>query len=276
MLGFSCTARTADATGSGWAGTTSNRIADLDAGALAKIAVDKAHRSANPKRLDPGRYTVVLEPAAVAALLDFLIDSLGARRADEGPIVLREARRRHARRREAVPRHDHAALRSRRRRDRRRPVRRRGPATRRDPMGRQGHDHGPDLRPLLGEAAGAKHATGSRRNGWTLDGGAATIAELIKPAVKRGVLITRFWYLRDLDPQTILTTGLTRDGTFLIENGELAHPVNNFRFNESPVQMLARCDGLGADWIAAGDGAGRRAPALRSQEFHLASISDAV
>ena len=82
--------------------------------------------------------------------------------------------------------------------------------------------------------------------------------------------------MRDLDPQTILATGLTRDGTFLIENGELAHPVNNFRFNESPIQMLARCDGLGADWIAAGDGAGMRVPTLRSHEFNLASISEAV
>jgi len=91
------------------------------------------------------------------------------------------------------------------------------------------------------------------------------------------VLITRFWYLRALDPQTLLATGLTRDGVFLIENGAIAHPVNNFRFNESPVQMLARCDGLGASSIPTGvEGGAPRVPVLRTHDFHLASISEAV
>jgi predicted Zn-dependent protease len=64
---------------------------------------------------------------------------------------------------------------------------------------------------------------------------------------------------------------------FLIENGRIAHPVNNFRFNESPVQMLARCDGLGATGIPSGvEGGAMRVPVLRTQEFNLASISEAV
>jgi predicted Zn-dependent protease len=75
-----------------------------------------------------------------------------------------------------------------------------------------------------------------------------------------------------LDPQTLLLTGLTRDGTFLIENGAITGPVNNFRFNESPVQMLARCDGLSAGVLTEG----MRVPALRTHEFNLASISEAV
>jgi hypothetical protein len=54
---------------------------------------------------------------------------------------------------------------------------------------------------------------------------------------KRGLLITRFWYIREVDPQTVLLTGLTRDGVFLIEQGEITKPVCNFRFNESPVAM---------------------------------------
>ena len=112
--------------------------------------------------------------------------------------------------------------------------------------------------------------------GWSLDGGAASRDELIK-GVQRGVLITRFFYLRALDPQTILATGLTRDGVFLIENGAISHPVNNFRFNESPVQMLARCDGLGATAIPSGvEGGAMRVPILRSHEFNLASTSEAV
>jgi predicted Zn-dependent protease len=112
--------------------------------------------------------------------------------------------------------------------------------------------------------------------GWSLDGGTASREELIK-GVKRGVLITRFFYLRAVDPQTILATGLTRDGVFLIEDGAITHPVNNFRFNESPVQMLARCDGLGAVAIPSGvEGGAMRVPILRSHEFNLASTSEAV
>jgi predicted Zn-dependent protease len=85
-------------------------------------------------------------------------------------------------------------------------------------------------------------------------------------------LITRLWYLRSLDPQTLLVTGLTRDGVYLIENGAVTRPVNNFRFNESPVHMLAKSDALTpaviSQWV--------RVPALRTHEFNLASISEAV
>ena len=266
---FSCTARTADGTGSGWAETNSNRAADVDAEALAKIAVDKATKSASPKRLDPGRYTVVLEPAAVADLLEFLTGALGARRADEGRSYF------------AKP----------------------GGGTRvgdklfpelvtltSDPTDAAtgGEPYDGDGLPLAktswidkGVLKGLtygrywaqkqdKKPTGSP-NGWTLAGGKPTRDELIQ-GVKRGVLITRFWYIRNLDPQTLLVTGLTRDGTFLIENGVIAGPVNNFRFNESPVQMLAKCDAIGVQHLTSG----MRVPVLRTLEFNLASISEAV
>ena len=62
---------------------------------------------------------------------------------------------------------------------------------------------------------------------------------------RRGVLVTRLWYIRTLDPQTLLYTGLTRDGTFYIENGEIKYPIKNFRFNESPIVMLNNIEGLG-------------------------------
>src|SRR3546814_17034791 len=62
---------------------------------------------------------------------------------------------------------------------------------------------------------------------------------------RRGILVTRTWYIRMVDPQTVLLTGLTRDGTFYIENGEIKYPVKNFRFNESPVIMLNNIDELG-------------------------------
>ena len=268
---FSCTARTPDGTGSGWAGASSNRAADLDVPALAHTAVDKAVHSQQPHRLDAGRYTVVLEPAAVASLLEFLSGSLDARRADEG----RSFFSKHKVGDKLFP--ETITLRS-------------------DPgdaavSGMPFDRDGVALQPMKwidrGTLAGlvysrywakkqGKAPTGSP-GGWTLEGGKASRDELIK-GVSRGVLITRFWYLRTVDPQTILATGLTRDGTFLIENGEITAPVNNFRFNESPVQMLARCDALGPLAIPAGgdnDG-GSRVPVLRTHEFNLASISEAV
>jgi predicted Zn-dependent protease len=272
--GFSCTARTADGTGSGWAGAGGNRAGDVDPGALAKIAVDKAMQSARPRKLDPGRYTVVLEPAAVAALLSFLTGSLNARRADEGrsffakpgggtkvgdklfpeTITLR-----------ADP--TDAALAA-------SPFDGEGLPVATTRWVDKGVLTGLHYSRYWAKKQG-KLASGAP-NGWQLDGGKAGRDELIK-GIQRGVLITRMWYLRWLDPQTMLATGLTRDGTFLIENGAIAAPVNNFRFNESPIQMLAHCDGLTAASVTVeGDGPGMRVPALRTHEFNLASISEAV
>ena len=107
----------------------------------------------------------------------------------------------------------------------------------------------------------------------TLAPGTATTEELIK-GVKRGVLITRFWYTRMVDPQSLLITGLTRDGVFLIEDGVVGPPVNNFRFNESPVTMLRNADLLGKELSRQAQGS--YVPALRTHEFNLASVSEAV
>jgi predicted Zn-dependent protease len=267
---FSCTGRTPDGTGSGWAGVSSNKASDLDAHALAQTASDKAARSANPKRLDPGRYTVVLEPAAVSALLNFLLGQLGARRADEGRSFFAKRKVGDTLFPETI------TLRS----------DPRDAATGGWPFDGEGFPLQPTKWIDKGKLAGltytrywakkqGKQPTGGP-SGWTLDGGTVSRDDLIK-GVDRGVLITRFWYLRDLDPQTILATGLTRDGTFLIEKGEIRGPVNNFRFNESPVQMLGKCDALGAQMIpGGGEGGGIRVPILRTREFNLASISEAV
>ena len=75
-------------------------------------------------------------------------------------------------------------------------------------------------------------------------GGDKSTQDLIK-GTKKGVLVTRTWYIRMVDPQTVLLTGLTRDGTFYIENGEIKYPIKNFRFNESPAIMLNNIEELG-------------------------------
>ena len=76
-----------------------------------------------------------------------------------------------------------------------------------------------------------------------MDGGNATMADLIA-GTERGVLVTRFWYIRPLDPQTLLFTGLTRDGLFLIEKGKVTRPVKNMRWNESPIMALNNVDAM--------------------------------
>jgi predicted Zn-dependent protease len=111
-------------------------------------------------------------------------------------------------------------------------------------------------------------------------GGDATVEEMIA-STARGVLITRFWYIRGLNPRTMSYTGLTRDGTFLIENGRISRPVNNFRFNQSMVSLLQNVEMLGRPTrVAASENSSVSAPivvpALKIREFNLASVSDAI
>jgi predicted Zn-dependent protease len=113
-----------------------------------------------------------------------------------------------------------------------------------------------------------------------MSSGDASVADMIA-SVKRGVLITRFWYIRPLNPRTVAFTGLTRDGTFLIENGRISRPVTNFRFNQSLMDLLANVDMVGrATRVAAAEsgstGAPVVTPALKVRDFLLSSVSDAI
>jgi predicted Zn-dependent protease len=112
-----------------------------------------------------------------------------------------------------------------------------------------------------------------------MTGGSADLADLIA-ATERGLLLTTLWYIREVDPPTLLLTGLTRDGVYLIEDGEVSAAVNNFRFNESPLDLLRRATEAGVsektlprEW---GDWATRAAmPSLRIPDFHMSSVSQA-
>jgi predicted Zn-dependent protease len=106
---------------------------------------------------------------------------------------------------------------------------------------------------------------------FVMAGGEASLDELIK-GVKRGVLVTRLWYIRAVDPQTLLYTGLTRDGTFYVENGEIKYAIKNFRFNESPVIMLNNVEALGRPQRANGC----LVPPMVLRDFTFSSLSDAV
>lgn len=108
-------------------------------------------------------------------------------------------------------------------------------------------------------------------DGFIMEGGTASLEDLIKDTEK-GILVTRFWYTRWLDPQTLLYTGLTRDGTFYIENGQIKHPVKNFRFNESPIIMLNNLEAMGKAVRTRGN----MVPPLKIRDFTFSSLSDAV
>ena len=101
--------------------------------------------------------------------------------------------------------------------------------------------------------------------------GTKTLDELIA-GTRRGVICTHFFYTNTLDPKSMLLTGLTRDGTFLIENGRIVRPVKNFRFNQSVMQMLNSIEEIGKP----GPGEGGGAPPMRVTDFNFASITEAV
>ncbi len=112
-----------------------------------------------------------------------------------------------------------------------------------------------------------------------MTGGSADLGELIA-GTKRGLLLTTLWYIREVDPATLLLTGLTRDGVYLVEDGRVTAAVNNFRFNESPLDLLRRATEVGISEMTLprewGDWATRAAmPSLRIPDFHMSSVSQA-
>ena len=97
-------------------------------------------------------------------------------------------------------------------------------------------------------------------------------------STERGILVSRTWYIRMVDPQTLLLTGLTRDGTFFIEKGKIAYPVKNLRFNESPVSLLNNIEALAKPVRVQGPGGGGGVlvPPMKVRDFNFTSLSDAV
>jgi predicted Zn-dependent protease len=104
-----------------------------------------------------------------------------------------------------------------------------------------------------------------------MEGGSGSVDDLVR-GTERGLLVTRFWYIRVVNPQSLQATGLTRDGIWLVENGKVSRPVNNFRFNESPVRLLQNVEALSAA-VSTGT---MVVPGIRARDFNFSSKSDAV
>jgi predicted Zn-dependent protease len=271
-LQLSTTARTPDGSGSGWGASGGVALKDLDAAAAARTACDKALRSRKAKALPPGVYPVVLEPAAVRGLASFM--QLDARDADEGhsPFIKPGGGTRVGEKilGELTLRADPW-----------------NPSLPTAPFDKEGMPRPPvnfvdsgvlkKLRNSRYWAKKMKRQADAEYDVLIPSGPKPqTLAELVA-GLEHGLLVTRLWYIRPLDPQTVTVTGLTRDGIFLVEKGQIVGPVNNFRFNQSVLQMFADADGYTAPVRVPGEG-GREglAPGLRCKAFHLASTSDAV
>lgn len=279
---FILTCRTPDGTGSGWAGTTGRKdVSQVDASALTEVAADKALRSRRPRALEPGSYTVILEPRPAARFLSLMLSSLNARPAEEGRSFMSGRERGDTKLGQKVF-GDNITIRS----DVGNSILRQSPI-------------GPDglaARPITWVEKGVvknlyydrywakkqnKPFTPTSPNmSVVMDGGDASVDQMIK-STRRGLLVSFFWYIRPVEPMTLLNTGMTRDGLFLIENGEITGPVQNFRWNDSPARALNNVTMLGrAVPMHVGeayDNPGTAlVPAMKIEDFRMTSISPAV
>jgi predicted Zn-dependent protease len=272
---YTCTVRTEDGRGSGWVACNVKDADEFKADQDIRIAMRKATESADAKALEPGKYTVILEPAAAAGLISFMMNFFDARQADEGRSFLSKKGGGNKIGEQVYdPRVQISAD----------PWDPRAPTMPWDGEGlpREKMDIVKDGRiAALQYSRYWAQKQGQRAVGQPgnllMAGGDKSTAQLVA-GTDRGILVTRTWYIRMVDPQTVLLTGLTRDGTFYIENGRIKHPVKNFRFNESPVIMLNNIEELGRP-VRVSDGDGSfvmMIPAMKLRDFTFTSLSDAV
>lgn len=274
-VGFSVTARTTEGRGSGWASTQVTDVGTLLLAPVGERAIEKALTSRNAVERPAGRTTVVLEASAARDLLGLLAWGMDRRDFDEGRSFLNGLVKEGESPLDKSIFGDRATVFS-------------------DPLYRpapsETHENGQPLsRTVWIENGVLKELPVGRfwaqKQGLTpqpwpknliLPGDGTPLDALIA-GVEDGVLITRLWYLRMVQPETLLYTGLTRDGTFAIKDGKIAGPVKNFRFNESPVNVLKNITASGKEERVLGSESQMpmHVPPLVVKNFHLSSVSDA-
>lgn len=271
---YSVTTRNAAGTISGYAARGFTDVSKMDTASATKIASQKALSSANAKAIEPGKYTVILEPVAGVYMLENMF-RFDARSAEEGRSFLSK----------------------------------KGGGTRLGEklMDEKVNIYSDPFNPELPGPTWSNEGQRLERTDWIkggvvknlsysrywaqkkgvqpvpgpsniiMDGGTTSLEEMIK-STERGILVSRLWYIRMVDPQSLLLTGLTRDGTFYIENGKIMFPVKNFRFNESPVIMLNNVEALGKPerTISVESYRSYLIPPMKIRDFTFTSLSDAV
>jgi PmbA protein len=275
MAQFSITAIAPDS--SGWAKGSACRHGDLDPAAMARSAAAKAQASRDPVELPPGAYTVILEPAAVLDLVgqmfgdfsataiadgrSFLRDRIGEKLFGENIDIYDDAY--HPLQAgapfdgEGLPRRKLALVEQ--------------GVVRDVPYCRQAA-HAAGVEPT-GHGFPLPNEYGEAPVNIVMAGGAMPLDAMIA-STARGILVTRLWYIREVDPYDKIMTGMTRDGTFLIEDGRIARGVRNFRFNQALPELLSNVEALSPEVRASGEEAfDMVVPAMKVHNFHFTEVT---
>ena len=271
---FTITTRNDGGTASGYAARGFTDVAKLDTASATRVAAMKANSSAGAKAIEPGKYTVILEPVAATYMLENMF-RFDARSAEEGRSFLSKKGGGTRLGEQLVD--PKVTIYS-------------DPFNADLPASTWGGDGLPREKTVWIDKVVVKNLSYSRY--WAqkkgvapvpggsniiMEGGTASLEDLIK-GTERGILVSRLWYIRMVDPQSLLLTGLTRDGTYYIENGKIKFPIKNFRFNESPVIMLNNLEELGKQERSISIESYRSylIPPMKIRDFTFSSLSDAV
>ena len=263
--------------GSGWAKKTSPYWPEIESLELAERAAQKALQSRNPREMAPGKYTVILEPAAVLDLLGFLV-------LDFSGLAVHEKRSCLTDRVGEKVFGDNISLRD----DVFHPSQTGAPFDGEGiPRQRVNIVKKGSVKSLV-YARQTAHKLGTQPTGHgfplpneygeaplniVMEGARSSIEDMVKSTPK-GLLVTRFWYIREVDPYQKILTGMTRDGTFWVEDGQVKHGVKNLRFNQSIVEMLRQVEMLGQPQRTAGEESFEMVvPSMKIREFNFSSLT---
>jgi len=262
---------------SGWAKASAADIRSLDADALAAQASRKAAASRAPREVPPGRYTVILEPAAALDMVGYLFYDFAGTAVQDKRSCLNDRMGKKIFG-ENITLWDDVAH-----------PQQMGAPFDGEGMPRQKVllvDRGVPKNLVYSRATAKKMKTKptghglSLPNEWgeapmnlVLEGGNSSLEEMIG-STERGILVTRLWYIREVNPYEKVMTGMTRDGTFLVENGRVAGGIRNFRFNQSVLELLANAEMLGPAARASGEEASDMViPAMKVRNFHFSEVT---
>ena len=276
VAGLSVTARTEDGTSSGYFARSHFDIGRLDTERIARESIRKALDGRNAKIVEPGVYTVILEPQAVADLLGGLAFQFDARSAEEGrsPYSLKDGKTKIGQKifderlsiysdpwNVELPASSSAQG---------------GIPAEKIYLVKNGVLDNLVYSRFWAKKSGKEPTAGPVNTIMESSQKASSTEEMIA-STQKGLIISRFFYIRGTDPRTASVTGLTRDGIWMIENGKITTPVRNFRFNQSIIQMLAQgnVEMIGTP-ERVGDGNASLLPALKLKAFNFTSASDAV
>jgi predicted Zn-dependent protease len=272
---FSITAMAGDS--SGWAKASAGDIALISPVELARRAADKARLSGAPRELSPGTYTVILEPAAVLDLVgqifsdfsataiadqrSFLTDRIGRQLFGNNIIIHDDAY--HPL--QAGPNYDGEGV-------PRKQLILVDQGTPREIAWSRSMAHKAGVEPT-GHGFPLPNETGEMPVNIVIEGGSTSLEELIA-STARGILVTRLWYIREVEPYEKIMTGMTRDGTFLIEGGELVCGLKNFRFNQSVIELLNNVEAMSPAVRSSGEEAfDMVVPAMKVNNFHFTEVT---